>query len=190
MTDDHDSRALTAVLAECAAISALIDRKALMIATLVTFNITVTSTVIGFILSGKTSKEILLVLPAATAALGLLVAAQDIDARAAESYLRNNLHRLVERYTGEKDAWKWVEVMDARRTPITVVMTRALPMGLIFPGICVATLAISLPSVKGSGEWVAWAMGAALTALLVASWFGEAKRILLGPSADKRFIRK
>lgn len=189
MANEQHDRALTAILAECSAISALVDRKALMITTLVTFNITAVTTVAGFIISGKANKELLLVLPVVTAALGLLVAAQDVDARTAESYLKNNLHPLVQKYTGERNAWVWVEFMDSRRTPLTVAMTRALPMGLIFPGICVATLALSLPGVNGAGQWVAWGMGVALTALLVTSWASQAVKVLLGPSADKTATR-
>ncbi len=168
MTDEMADRALTAALADAAAIRSIIERKAIHNQNVIGLHLTVVAAVVGIILSETADLRLLLLLPLVSAALGLNVVSQYRDIRIAGEYIEQVLRPAIAQYTGNGnlfgwDAFHWKRKHDGH-------LAQAVAMGLIFPGFSAIALAITLPAVHTVADGVAWAIGAGMLLLLLASW--------------------
>ncbi|MFF5171532.1 hypothetical protein ACFY3U_02725 [Micromonospora sp. NPDC000089] len=165
---EMENRALSATLADAAAIRSTIERKANHNQNVIGVHLTIVAAVAGFVLSDKADLRLLLLVPLVSAALGLNVASQYRDIRIAGDYLEQVLRPAVARYTGDKSLFGWEAFYWARKH--NGHLTQAMAMGLIFPGVSALALGISLYAVRGALGWLAWAVGAAMLILLLAAW--------------------
>ncbi|MDX5459555.1 hypothetical protein ACGFI5_06720 [Micromonospora tulbaghiae] len=168
--DTPNERAFQALLAEYSGLLQLIDRKATVIATLVTFHITAVATIVGLLVARKGDVRLLVLVPLISSTLGLLVASQDRDARMAESYVETTLRPLVEEASGESRLWRWSEHLVHGRDAVVVAITRAVPLGVLFPGLAILSLVATVPHMRSWLDWMGWSVGLLLTILLIVGW--------------------
>ncbi|MER7418004.1 hypothetical protein ABT346_14675 [Micromonospora peucetia] len=168
MSEEQKGRALEAALADAAAIRATIERKANHNQALVGVNLTAVAAVAGFVLSEKADIRMFLLLPVLSTALGLSVVSQYRDIRIAGQYLEQVLRPTIARHTGEPGLFGWEAFYWQRKHDGHVA--QALAMGVIFPGISALALAVTLPGIQGTGDKLAWAVGAAMLLILLGAW--------------------
>ncbi|TDC40669.1 hypothetical protein E1211_00755 [Micromonospora sp. 15K316] len=168
MTEEMQNRALTAALADAAAIRSTIERKANHNQNVIGLHLTVVAAVAGFILAERADLRLLLLLPLLSAALGLNVVSQYRDIRIAGEYIEQVLSPAIARYTGNATIFGWESSYWKRKRDGHVA--QALAMGLIFPGVSTVALAVTLPAVRNPADLLAWSLGAGLLLLLLAAW--------------------
>lgn len=168
MGEDMPDRALTAALADAAAIRSTIERKATHNQNVIGLHLTVVAAVAGFILAEKADLRLLLLVPLVSAALGLNVVSQYRDIRIAGEYIEQVLRPAITRYTGNGRLFGWETFYWQRKHDGH--LAQAAAMGLIFPGVSTLALVITLPAVRTLADRVAWAVGAGMLLLLLASW--------------------
>ncbi|NJP32059.1 hypothetical protein [Micromonospora thermarum] len=168
MTEEMRERALTAALADAAAIRSTIERKATHNQNVIGVHLTVVAAVAGFILAEKADLRLLLLLPLVSAALGLNVVSQYRDIRIAGDYIEQVLRPAIAQYTGNGTLFGWEAFYWKRKQDGH--LAQAAAMGLIFPGVSALALAITLPAVRTLDDRLAWVVGAGMLVLLLASW--------------------
>ncbi|QGN50474.1 hypothetical protein GKC29_29055 [Micromonospora sp. WMMC415] len=195
MSGEMPDRALTAALADAAAIRGTIERKATHNQNVIGLHLTVVAAVAGFILAEKADLRLLLILPLVSAALGLNVVSQYRDIRIAGDYIEQVLRPAIAQYTGNGTLFGWEAFYWKRKHDGH--LAQATAMGLIFPGVSTLALAITLPAVRTLADRLAWVVGAGMLVLLLASWtnrlseMARARRVRLlrrrmPPAADTR----
>ncbi|RKN36572.1 hypothetical protein [Micromonospora musae] len=168
MTEEMQNRALTAALADAAAIRSTIERKANHNQNVIGLHLTVVAALAGFILVERADLRLLLLLPLLSTALGLNVVSQYRDIRIAGEYIEQVLGPAIARYTGNARVFGWETFYWKRKHDGH--FAQALAMGLIFPGVSTVALAITLPAVRNPADVIAWSLGAGLLLLLLAAW--------------------
>ncbi|MEU2612136.1 hypothetical protein ABZ570_11210 [Micromonospora sp. NPDC007271] len=168
MTEEMPDRALTAALADAAAIRSTIERKAIHNQNVIGLHLTVVAAVAGIILSETADLRLLLLLPLVSAALGLNVVSQYRDIRIAGEYIEQVLRPAIAQCTGNGNLFGWETFYWKRKHDGH--LAQAVAMGLIFPGVSALALAITLPAVRTLADQVAWGAGAGMLLLLLASW--------------------
>lgn len=176
MTEEMQDRALTAALADAAAIRSTIERKANHNQNVIGLHLTVVAAVAGFILAEKADLRLLLLLPLISAALGLNVASQYRDIRIAGEYIEQVLSPAIAQYTGNRTIFGWESFYWKRKHDGH--LAQAVAMGLIFPGVSTVALGVALPAARTGFDLLAWAVGAGLLALLLVSWSNRLREMI------------
>lgn len=160
--------ALAVILAEFQAIRAVIERSTTSLLTLISFNVTAVAAVSGFVLSRNADPRLLLVLPVLSSGLGLLVFDQDWGIRVAREYMKKTLQPLAAQYTGDDRLLTYTN--HATRSPQWVIVSLAIPYGLLFPGVSIIALAVVTDKLRSLADWSAWTLGATLSLVLLVVW--------------------
>jgi len=180
---------MQALVAEYEAALNLINRKTTIVATLITFDVTAVATVIGFLLANKADPRLLALVPVISATFGLLVASQDRDIRTAEALLNSTMRPAAQRIANDDGIWNFYGRFLASRIPWYEVVTRGLPLVLLFPGASIASLAVVTTHLKSWLDWAIWSAGLLLTTALSVGWLENGSKLAHALLASVRRAR-
>ncbi len=164
-------------LAEFSALRSEIDNLANAHRTMINLNITVVAAIAGFILAEKARPHLLLVIPLASGAIGLVYQWYVLHAKHIGDYINERLRPLLIDHTQDERVLAWehrlrTEVYARRGSSLA----GQLAYILLFPAVPAASLAIALPYLDSGWHWAAWIAGAALSVAQVTIWFWQARK--------------
>ncbi len=163
-------------LAEFAALRNEIDNLAGAHRTMMNLNITVVAALVGFVLANRADPHLLLALPPASGAIGLVYQWYVLHARNIGDYINEHLRPLLAEYTGDDRVLGWEHHL---RTSVYrrfgSNLSGRLSYLIIFPGVPVAGLAVTAPLLDSPWYVAAWLLGVALSATQITVWVRQAR---------------
>ncbi|BBH70766.1 hypothetical protein ACTI_74510 [Actinoplanes sp. OR16] len=169
-------RIVTIVLAEYAALRAEMLNKTTTRHTLLGFYVTALGVVLGFVLSGRSGDQLLLIIPILTCAFGISIEAEGRDKRHMGRYIDDVLRPTLAHQVDSTDVLIW-ESFYAKESRGQFT-ARAFAMFLLFPGTAIAALTAGLPNSGSSLSWTLWAIGVASQAALVVMSIPSVRRLV------------
>jgi hypothetical protein len=163
-----NDRAVDVILSEFSAARSEIDRKNAAYVSLLGLYVTGVGAVGGFVISNHASVRLLLILPILGSALGLAVMGESRDRKITGMYIVNELRPLLVEYAGDDRLLRWE--LFYREHGGRGYRNRAVAMGLLFPGISIGALVVTIGQLMSIGDWIAWLIGCSLVAVL--TWTG------------------
>jgi hypothetical protein len=171
--------AITILLAEYVALRAEIVSRLSSQATLVGVTLTAEGVVAGIVLTGKTSPDLLLVVPIIAPALGLFYIDHMRQLGLVGLYIRSTLWPLLQGQVANVAIPSWEATWAAYNDPerhtrkrayINFLLLMALPPGAVFFLSAVVALAITASAAFRDAAYAAlWALGCSLTVLFASS---------------------
>ncbi|MEV6695226.1 hypothetical protein AB0M35_27510 [Micromonospora sp. NPDC051196] len=171
------SAVVEVALAEFSALRSEIDNLANAHRAMIGLNITVVVAISGFILAEKARPQLLLVIPLASGAIGLVYQWYVLHAKHIGDYINDSLRPLLIDHTQDERVLAWEQRL---RTKVYARrgsgLAGQLAYLLLFPTVPVASLAIALLYLDSGWHWAAWLAGAALSVAQVTIWFWQARK--------------
>lgn len=176
---------LEVAMAEFKALRDEINQRATYCHTLLNINVVASGTVAGLALNNRDRILLLLILPVLNPVLGLLWLDHSFAIRGMGDYVERSLRPLVNQYAGASgQLLGWEGHLDEHEGDSKVL--RFIPLGapiaVLFAGVPVASLALTLTSLGQIHAWLLWGLGLALTLAFIWMW----ARLLFKPYASAR----
>ncbi|WP_329110147.1 hypothetical protein OG792_14715 [Micromonospora sp. NBC_01699] len=171
-----DPSAIGVVLTEFTALRNEIDNLASAHRTMINLNLTVVVAVIGLVLANRVDQHLLLALPLASAAIGLVYQWYVLHAKNIGDYIDQTLRPLLAEYTNDDRVLAWEHQL---RT--TVYRRRGSAIAgqlsyiLLFPSVPVVSLVATVHILDTPWYWVAWCTGVVLSVAQLTIWWVQAR---------------
>ncbi|MBV1854355.1 hypothetical protein [Catellatospora tritici] len=165
----NPGKAADAVLAEYASLRAELLQKLGTQSTIINLNLTAIAGIGGIVITQRADIRLLLMLPVISGALGLLAFGEARDATVIATYIRDHQAPLLAQYIGDQRLFQYERYFQDNRGSLRPVLI-SLVVGLVFPGISLASLYLVWPWLRSPLDWTAWGLGAVLLALNGLVW--------------------
>jgi hypothetical protein len=163
---------LSVVLAEFNALRGEIKDRNSSAYTLLNINITATTAVAGFVLSGRAKPILLLILPLLSPALGMLFVDHSYNIDNLGSYIKSRLRPLATAAAGNSLLLGYEDFVDEyEQKKFLRFMPFGLPLTLLFAGPPFAALLFSWTELKDYWAWALWVAGLLMFIAFIALWF-------------------
>jgi fatty acid desaturase len=188
MADNTDKAGLlNLTIAEFNALRGEIKDRSATAYTLLNINITATTGIAGFVLSGNASPILLLILPLLSPALGLLFVDHSYNIDNLGSYIKSRLRPLAVAAAGDPSVLGYEDFIDAyEQKKLWRFLPLGLPLTLLFAGPPFAGLMFSWDQLKDGWAWALWIAGLLMFIAFVALWL----KFLCSPYGDSKSVRK
>jgi len=176
--NDNKGAVLNVVLAEFNALRGEIKDRSSTAYTLLNISITATTAIAGFVLSGKASPLLLLILPLLSPALGMLFVDHAYNIDNLGNYIRSRLRPRAIAAAGDSHLLEYEEfVAQYEQNKLLRFLPLGLPLTLLFAGPPFAALLFSWTELKDYWAWALWIAGLMMFFAFVWLWF----RFLFAP---------
>ncbi len=159
------------LIAEYAAIRALVAQKAAASHALVGAYLTVVAVVLGLVLANGADSRLLLVLPVLSAVSGVTILRRRRDREAANAYVLEVLKPIAAECAGDERMFTWEEHYARHRAGRSLLYE--LGLQLIFPLSGLACLIVTFPHLESATDWLTWIAGAGLLVMLLVVYAGQ-----------------
>jgi hypothetical protein len=175
---DNKGLALNVITAEFNALRGEIKDRSSYAYTLLNINITATTAVAGFVLSGKADPLLLLILPLLSPALGMLFVDHAYNIDNIGEYIKSRLRPLATAAAGDSRLLGYEDfVAEYEQNKLLRILPLGLPLTLLFAGPPFAALLFSWAELKDSWAWALWIAGLLMFVAFIALW----SRFLFAP---------
>jgi hypothetical protein len=165
MAADEDPETLQRMaLSEFSALRNEIGSRSTAQHTLVNISITAIGTVGGFALAQKGDLSLLLLLPILSPSLGMLYLDHAINIMNIGNYINDQLKPILRLMQYEEV----VRSYEQRR--LLRVLPYGLPIFIIFAGVPLGSLIVTLRSIQGGRMWMLWSIGLILVLVYICFW--------------------
>lgn len=169
-------RATEVVLAEFAALRNEIDHLAGAQRIMINLNSTVVAAVAGLVLTQHANRHLLLALPIASGAIGMVYQWYTLHAKRIGDYIDQHLRPMLVEHTGDTRVLGWEHHLRTRAyRNWRDRLAGRLSYVLLFPAVPAVGLAVSVPFLDSAWYWLAWAAGSVLFLTQVTMWWVQAR---------------
>ncbi|GAB4061030.1 hypothetical protein [Catellatospora paridis] len=162
-------KAADAVLAEYAALRAELLQKLGAQSTIMNLNMTAIAGIGGIVITQRADIRLLLMLPVISGALGLIAYGEARDVTVIARYIRDRQASLLAQYVGDQRLFQFEAYFQDNKGRLRPILLSVV-VGLVFPGISLASLYLVWPYLRSPLDWSAWGLGAVLLALNAVVW--------------------
>ncbi|MFI0796675.1 hypothetical protein ACH4OY_28905 [Micromonospora rubida] len=173
---DRVPGAVDVALAEFAALRGEIDNLASAHRATMGLNITVVVALAGFVLTNHADPHLILALPPASGAIGLVYQWYVLHAKKIGDYINEHLRPMLVEHTGDDRVLGWEHQLRTTVYPtVGSNLSGRLSYLLLFPAVPVVSLAAAVPLLDSGWYVAAWVVGAALSATQITIWARQAR---------------
>lgn len=187
MADNDKAGLLNLTIAEFNALRGEIKDRSASAYTLLNINITATTAIAGFVLSGNASPILLLILPLLSPALGMLFVDHSYNIDNLGSYIKSRLRPMAVAAAGHSSVLGYEDFIDAyEQKKLLRFLPLGLPLTLLFAGPPVAGLLFSWGQIRDGWALALWIGGLLMFIAFVTLWFN----FLCAPFRSSKTVRK
>lgn len=153
-------------IAEYNAVRAAADQKASAAQSAIAAYFTLTTAIVGFVISTRNDIRLLLAVPIFSAAFGITALDRYGSREVARQYIRDVLRPIAIELGEDTRLLGWDDYYAGARRENSV--TSRFGINFLIPFVSIASLALTAPTLKSLADWVAWSVGAAFSGALIA----------------------
>ncbi len=168
--------AVNIVLAEFNALRSEIDNLAVAHRAMMALNITVVSAVLGFVVANKANPHLLLILPLASAGIGLVYQWYVMHAKHIGDYINEVLRPVLIEYAADDRVFGWEDHLRTKTyDTLSSRLAGRLAYLLLFPSVPTATLIATSNRLDTTTYRLIWGIGLGLLLIQAGVWWSQVR---------------